>query len=180
MAATDKKSEDEKPKMHVLEIIAIVSVVVLILSVVVPYFRQQKNGRHHNILWCTGNLHQLSLTFKIYADNNDDRYPTPDKWCDLIKEYGALEGVFVCPAKKHTGQRCSYAINPNAEPNSPYDTVLLFETKGGWNQFGGPELLTTENHRRRGCSVLFAALWTAFIEPDELGKLKWKADANDG
>jgi hypothetical protein len=32
--------------------------------------------------------------------------------------------------------------------------VLLFETKGGWNQYGGPELLSTKNHKGDGCHVL--------------------------
>ena len=51
--------------------------------------------------------------------------------------------------------RCHYAMNPNCYPNSPSDTVLLFETKDGWNQFGGKEILTKENHYGDGCNVLF-------------------------
>jgi hypothetical protein len=117
----------------------------------------------------------------VYAAETNGRYPTPEKWCDLLIETKLLGvnsmHVFVCPGTKEG--RCSYAINPNAEPNSPSDMVLLFETKDGWNQFGGPELLTTENHRPRGCHVLFADLSVRFIKPDELGRLKWSADAND-
>jgi len=67
-----------------------------------------------------------------------------------------------------------YAINPNAEPNSPRDMVLLFETKGGWNQFGGPELVSFDNHRGEGCNILFNNGDINFVTPDEVGKLKWK------
>ncbi len=72
---------------------------------------------------------------------------------------------------------CHYAINPNAKPSSPGDMVLLFETKRGWNQFGGPEILSDENHLdkdRKGCNVLFNDGNVKFIKPKNLKKLKWK------
>jgi len=37
-------------------------------------------------------------------------------------------------------------MNPNCKPNSPPDTVILFETKAGWNQYGGTEPSTLDNH----------------------------------
>ena len=71
--------------------------------------------------------------------------------------------------------RCYYAINPDCNPDSPPNTVLLFESKVGWNQFGGPELLTTENHNGKGCGVLFNDNHAEFIRMKYLDKLKWKA-----
>jgi hypothetical protein len=50
--------------------------------------------------------------------------------------------------------RSNYAMNPQCEPNSPRDTVLLFEAKAGWNQNGGLELFTLDNHDPRGGGVL--------------------------
>jgi hypothetical protein len=41
-----------------------------------------------------------------------------------------------------------------------------------WNQPGGAELLTIENHK--GCNVLFNDLKVKFIRTEELDKLKWK------
>jgi prepilin-type processing-associated H-X9-DG protein len=70
-------------------------------------------------------------------------------------------------------------MNPDCEPNSPADLVLLFETKGGWNQYGGPELLTLDNHKGEGANVLFNDGHVKFIKPDEVGKLKWKAEPNE-
>ena len=64
-------------------------------------------------------------------------------------------------------------MNPNCHPNSPPDMVLLFETKGGWNQFGGPELLTTENHKGEGCYVLFNDVHVEFIKKEAINELKW-------
>jgi hypothetical protein len=73
-------------------------------------------------------------------------------------------------------KRGYYAINPNCEPNSPNDVVLLFETQGGWNQFGGPEILTTNWHWKRGCNVLFNDGRVEFIKPKKVGKLKWEVE----
>jgi len=53
---------------------------------------------------------------------------------------------------------------------------VLFETKGGWNQFGGPEILTFENHKGQGCNVLFNDLHVRFVKKEQISELKWEAD----
>jgi hypothetical protein len=53
--------------------------------------------------------------------------------------------------------------------------VLLFETKAGWNQHGGPELFTFENHHPRGGCVLLNDGTVRFIRTRaELRQLRWK------
>ena len=48
-----------------------------------------------------------------------------------------------------------------------------------WNQCGGPEILTTENHKNEGCNVAFVDSRVRFVKTEELGTLKWKVeDAN--
>ncbi|MHC4462891.1 MAG: DUF4190 domain-containing protein [Planctomycetota bacterium] len=48
-----------------------------------------------------------------------------------------------------------------------------------WNQFGGPEILTTENHEGKGCNVLFNDGRVEFIKPEQIGELKWEVKEND-
>jgi hypothetical protein len=68
-----------------------------------------------------------------------------------------------------------YAMNPNCEPNSPKDTVLLFEAKPGWNQHGGPELFTFDNHDPKGGCVLLNDGTVKFVRTkEELAQLRWK------
>ncbi len=45
-----------------------------------------------------------------------------------------------------------------------------------WNQTGGPQLLTTENHKGEGCNVAFADGRVEFVKTDELSKLRWAVD----
>jgi hypothetical protein len=68
-----------------------------------------------------------------------------------------------------------YAMNPNCRPSSPPDTVLLFEAKPGWNQHGGPELFTFDNHDPHGGCVLLNDGTVKFIRTtEEFQQVRWK------
>jgi len=140
---------------------------------------------------CSINLSRLGKAMQIYENDNRGHYPEPNQWCDLLLQHAQVESNwFLCPRVKWEWRRqvlpwpvpknegCYYAMNPNCEPNLPSDTVLLFETKGGWNRFGGPELLTIENHLGR-CNVLFNDGHVEFVGTEQLGELKWGAEEKD-
>jgi hypothetical protein len=164
------------------------SIAILIFSFVpTPKYKRWSLPRP-GIFQCRANLHSLSIALAIYSSENEGKYPTADKWCDLLKDY-YIEDQLVCPSQEREGERCSYAINPYCEPNSPPDTVLLFETKGGCNQFGDIEILSTGNHTHerdrfwgykiRGCNIAFNAFndrSERFVREEEFPKLKWKPD----
>jgi hypothetical protein len=116
--------------------------------------------------------------------------PTDDEWntwCDATisrslpglmpsekKEYVAyVMSRFRCPAAGEG--KCHYAANPDCKLDSPADTVFLFETKADWNQHGGPELFTFDNHNPRGGCVLFNNGTVKFLRTEkELNLLRWK------
>jgi hypothetical protein len=108
------------------------------------------------------------------------RYPAVSTWCDAVIDHyraeyaeGSIERLFRCPGVQEGKSNC--AMNPNCRPGSPPDMVLLFETKGGWNQHGGPELFTFDNHDPRGGLVLLNDGTVKFIRTDEeLKQLRWK------
>jgi prepilin-type processing-associated H-X9-DG protein len=117
----------------------------------------------------------ISKALQVYSNDYDSHYPTADKWCDLLVEHTDIEETWFNGAKnKWWRDNFQYAINPNCEPNSPSGTVLLFEAKGGWNKFGGPEILSIENHYGKGCNVLFNDGHVEFIKPKKIGQLKWE------
>ena len=120
------------------------------------------------------------------SKNKERVYPKPDKWCDsILNGYRFVTGpdeddgklfikdLYKCPCIKKG--KCNYAINPNCKPDSQTDMVLLFETKNGWNQYGGAELFTFDNHDPKGGCVLLNDGTVKFIRTkDELNKLRWK------
>jgi hypothetical protein len=142
---------------------------------------------------CAANLTNLWNRFKLYyeaekyrtkvsSDNNEIIYPPPAKWCDdMIPAYKSigmldywLRKPLICPAKSEDN-KCNYAMNPNCKYDSASDTVLLFEAKKGWNQHGGPELFTFDNHDPKGGCVLLNDGTVKFIRTEkELQQLRWK------
>ncbi len=127
---------------------------------------------------CMINLKQLGAATRMYADNNKGQYPASDKWCDLLIKYNPKLNQKNFRCKRDQKGPSSYAMNKNIEKlgaNAPPDMVLLFESKPGWNQSGGPELLTTENHRGDGCNILFCDGHTDFVPTEDVNKLRWTA-----
>lgn len=71
--------------------------------------------------------------------------------------------------------KSDYALNPNCGKDSPGDMVFLFESRPGWNQHGGPELSTFDNHDPKGGLVLLNDGTVKFIRTEEeLKQLRWK------
>ncbi|MHC4154788.1 MAG: hypothetical protein ACYSTZ_11185 [Planctomycetota bacterium] len=132
---------------------------------------------------CGSNISGLVKAMIVYANYDEsERFPSPDKWCDLLVESDYVSRKqFLCKEAVDNGDQgpCHYAINPNATPASEPDMVALFETKGGWNQSGGPELLTVENHEGKGCNVAFVSTSVRFVKAGDLSKLKWKPNPNE-
>jgi hypothetical protein len=125
---------------------------------------------------CGAKLTRLGKAMQAYSNCYDQKYPIKDKWCDLLIENADVnEKDFVCKGALKSSDKgpCHYALNPNCAPNSHNDVVLLFETKGGWNQYGGQEMLTTEHHEGKGCNILFNNGDVKFIETNQLSGLKW-------
>ncbi len=138
---------------------------------------------------CAANLKNLWNRFRWYAKvvkpgllrRRKKPYPAPKTWCDsMLRAYRVskesdeyLMKPYQCPSSGHG--RCHYAMNPNCKQDSPPDMVLLFETKDGWNQHGGPDLFTFDNHEPKGGCVLMNDGTVKFIRTkEELRRLRWK------
>jgi hypothetical protein len=101
--------------------------------------------------------------------------PDPADWCDSIEfvYQSSKTNLFRFPSAEEV--ICNYAMNPNCKHDSPGDMVLLFETKDGWNQHGGPELFTFDNHDPKGGCVLFNNGTVKFIRTkEEVNNLRWQ------
>ncbi len=131
---------------------------------------------------CQGNMSRLYTSLKDYAVNHDGLLPAGSNWCDeLLQENEGLAATFVCRNSDGKPGQSSYALNKNAAGQKllelPSDTVLLFETTAGWNQVGGPEIVTTDNHSLisgEHCNVVFARGGTQNFSDDKIHELRWK------
>jgi len=170
----------------------VISGIVLTSLISSAWFVEQTTRRSTAYrMWCASNLATIGRAMLIYSNENG-QYPEPNQWCDLLLKDGEirienlicpdivisapLAARFIWPIPKKG--RCNYAMNPSCNPNSPPDAVLLFEAKPGWNQFGGPEILTLENNRGVGCNILFNDAHVDFVRPEKICELNWKAEEN--
>ncbi len=152
-------------------------VLPLMLGIMMPALARTRHIAFRMV--CTTNMSGLGKAMLIYSNDYDDKFPTPSKWCDLLIEHAEVSPLtFRC--KGAPEGPCNYAMNKNIEKldaeRVPPDMVLLFETHPGWNQSGGPEILTTENHQGDGCNVLFIDSHVEFVKTKDLDDLKWKPD----
>jgi hypothetical protein len=128
---------------------------------------------------CRDKIRYIRLFIKHL--NDDGTYPEPDTWCDGIRKSlvamnrptDEITKVFKCLGAQKGD--CSYAINPNCKPDSPQDTVLVFEARAGWNQHGGPELFSFDNHDPKGGFVILNDGTVKVIgTEEELKQLRWE------
>ena len=147
----------------------------LLLGILMPALARTRQLAFR--MTCGTNLSGLGKAMVIYMGDNDEQFPTPSAWCDLLIEHaGVTPQSFIC--KGGDEGPCHYAMNKNViglGMSAPPDMVLLFETYPGWNQVGGPEMLTTENHQGDGCNILFADGHVRFVRARELDTLRWTA-----
>lgn len=179
MSEEKRKEKRHKTKIKISSLLIVLSCICFILASY--HFLNPAPTRAYQII-CKSNLDSLGRAMITYAADNEGILPTPSKWCDLLIEGGyANKRKFKCP-RADSGP-CNYAMNRNLENIGRLDTtnihpdiVLLFETGPGWNQVGGPEILTTTYHWDRGCNVLFMDYGVSFVMKQHLHKLKWKPD----
>jgi len=160
----------------VVPVVASVFVLPMVVGISLPAFVRARDQAQR--MTCGTNMSGLGKAMLIYANDYNDKFPTSSKWCDLLIEHASVDKMaFRCRGAAEGP--CNYAMNKNVSElgtSAPPDMVLLFETHPGWNQVGGPEILTSENHRDDGCNVLFVDSHVEFVRKQELNRLRWKPD----
>jgi len=160
--------------------VVMLPIVALGMGIMMPAFARARQLAFR--MTCGENLVGLGKAMAIYADNNNGRFPTSSKWCDLLVEQTQVAPTqFRCRGTEEGPS--NYAMNRFAEglgPGAPPNMVLLFETYAGWNQAGGAEILTVENHVRDGCNVLFMDGHVGFVRPEFLQRLQWMSNEPPG
>jgi hypothetical protein len=143
-------------------------------AMLLPAFAKAKSKAQ--TVACVNNMKQIALAVKIYSGDNNDQLPPAATWCDAIHTEVGTDRVFKCPAGEKA-ERSHYAFNAKLgglnETNIAPNTVMIFETRGGWNVNGGRELmLTTPRHDRRFVVALADGSVQQLYE-SQLGSLRW-------
>ncbi len=127
---------------------------------------------------CINNARQIALGVMIYATDNTN-CPNAATWCDAILPEVGNQQVFLCKAGNEN-DRSHYAYNAKLsgvdldQIKNPATTVMIFETSGGWNQSGGPELLLAIPRHNRGIVVGFVDGHVETITEPQFARLNWE------
>jgi prepilin-type processing-associated H-X9-DG protein len=125
---------------------------------------------------CINNEKQLALAIRIYSGDNTNHFPPAATWCDAIKTAVGADKVFKCVAA-NSNSRCDYAFNAKLdgmdESKINPQTVMIFESDGGWNANGGPELMIGQPRHARMFVVAFADGSVQQMRESQLSTLRW-------
>jgi len=168
------------------KILAIAGIAIPIVMIAINYLVVRNyyrlNAPMYEMRACQSNMSRLHASLKGYADNHNELLPAGPNWCDeLLEENDELAAIFVCQNSDGKPGQSSYALNKNVAGQNlwelPRDTVLLFETTAGWNQVGGAELATTDNHSLvtgGPCNEVLARGRSQHSSSDKIHELRWK------
>lgn len=145
----------------------LVPVIAILAALVLPALAQAKS-RAQTIV-CVNNTKQLGLAVHPYATDHNDHFPAATNWCDAIQSNVGAGAVFRCPDGA-PGAQSHYAFNvklgSKEEGKAAPNTVMIFETNGGWNVSGG-----TVGRPRHG-GLLVVALADGSVQQVGLTRLK--------
>jgi hypothetical protein len=122
--------------------------------------RPSSDVKHDAGIQCMNNLHRLGNAMSMYAVENKGRFPLAVSWCDQLQPYIGTNKPFQC-VLGDPSKRCHYAFNAQlsgverSKIKAPAQTVQFFETEGGWNVSGGPELLVKPGRHRKATALGF-------------------------
>ena len=136
---------------------------------------------------CMNNEKQLAMAIQIYESDHANHFPPAATWCDAITNkiyaFGGSDHVFKCPAAETSAatsaSRCDYGFNAaldgmDVSKVNP-QTVMLFESDGGWNANGGSDSMINPARHERGhvWVVAFADGSVQQIRQYQLNNLRW-------
>jgi hypothetical protein len=155
----------------------IASGIILLMAILFITFAKLEGIPHAYRNTCVANIRLLENALNTYAVYNQNHYPAATNWCDaLLQTDASLTNNFRCLADS-SRSRCSYAFNAQlsgaevskVDPN----TVVIFESSGGWNLSGGKELLLAKPRHYNRVLVLLAGGHLEQLPESELVQLRW-------
>jgi prepilin-type processing-associated H-X9-DG protein len=125
---------------------------------------------------CSNNAQKVALAVRLYAEENDGKCPPAVNWCDAIANNLPGPDTFKCPQRR--GEQSGFGFNAKLAGRTlssiPPDTVMIFESPGGWNFTGGPDDVIANPPHGRGYYFGFADGSVRQVSGNELPQLRWE------
>ncbi len=126
---------------------------------------------------CASNMKQQALAMSMYCEDNDGLFPDLHHWNDALRPYLKSPKILICPSDDARTMP-SYAANAGLQSKvtkklkAPANTVMLFDSMPGANNFGGPD--SPVYRHSEGCNFAFADGHVKWASQEKARTLGWK------
>ena len=84
-----------------IELLVVIAIIALLMSILMPALTRVNDQAKNAV--CKSNLHQFAIAWKLYLEDNKDRFPESlGDWIWDLFDYYKDEGLLVCPYAKKT------------------------------------------------------------------------------
>jgi prepilin-type N-terminal cleavage/methylation domain-containing protein len=120
-----------------IELLVVIAIIALLMSILMPALTRVSDQAKYVV--CKNNLHQLAIAWKMYLDENKNKFPESmgDWITDLLPYYKDL-GLLICPYAKKTLR--------------PVTTDVLGDAEHAWGDNDGGDILISSFGLNQYCS----------------------------
>ena len=129
-----------------IELLVVIAIIAILASMLLPALARAKESASR--ISCVNNLKQLTLSLKMYADDNDALYPPRTnnyRWPTRLREYYRNTNVLICATDAKRGTPLTMTSSTTPEDRAARSYLI-----NGWNDVFADTLVAPRSMKETG------------------------------